>query len=95
MLNTYFLERAIDVLSEPRVTAGRGRFQTSDPRVQLILSRYPGVSLVSSEDEPASRPLTPAEAVQLHGPGIETVRVSNTVGVQMKPKLPDKWTRGE
>jgi hypothetical protein len=95
MLNTYYLERAIDILSEPRVTAGRGRFQTSDPRVQLILSRYPGVTLVSSEEEPKRRPLTPEEAVQLHGPGIEPVRVSNTVGVQMKERRPDKWNRGE
>jgi hypothetical protein len=87
MVNTYFIERAVDVMSTPRVTVGRGRFQTSDPHVQRILSGYPGVTLISTEDEPARRPLTPAEGLSLYGPGPEPVRVT-AGGVQMKERRP-------
>jgi hypothetical protein len=85
MLNKYFIERSIDVMSQsgPRVTVGRGRFQTSDPHVIRTLSRYPGVTLISSEPEPTQRPLTAAEGLALYGPGPEPVRISPG-GVQMK-----------
>jgi len=69
-----------------------GRFRTSSPVEIDILRGYPGATLLSTEDEPVRRPLTPAEGLAIYGPGPEQVRVSNTGGVQMKERLPDKWT---
>jgi hypothetical protein len=89
MLRTYELACNIDIMSHPRVTASKGRFSTSDPRIQRILSGYPGVTLLSVEPEPVQRPLTPAEGLSLYGPGPDSVRVSNTASVQMKPRKGD------
>jgi hypothetical protein len=88
MLKTYELACNIDIMSQPRITLGKGRFSTSDPKIQRVLGGYPGVTLISTEPEPVQRPLTPAEALALHGPAPEPVRVSNG-GVQMKPKKGD------
>jgi hypothetical protein len=84
MLRTYELACNIDIMCQPRITIGKGRFSTSDPRVQRILSGYPGVRLVSAEDEPARRPLTPAEGLALYGSGPEPVRVTTGSGLQLK-----------
>ena len=87
MLTIYDLACNIDILGTPRITASKGQFRTSDPRVQRILSRYPGVTLVATE------PDTPAPCVGGEPAGNSPVRsdvpeVRNYVGVQMKERRP-------
>jgi hypothetical protein len=69
MLKTYELACNIDIMCSPRITISKGR--------------YPGITLISTEEEPARRPLTAAEGLALYGNGPEPVRVT-AGGVQMK-----------
>jgi hypothetical protein len=89
MLATFQIERRIDVIRDQvHLVVAPGRFQTSSPEAIKILRGYPGATLISSEPEPTTRPLTPQEALALHGCAPEPVRVSNG-GVQMKPRKGD------
>ncbi len=81
MLKRYELSVNIDIMSQPRITASKGRFETSDPRVQRILSGYPGVTLV---DERADEPIGVGSSFAT----VEPVRVTNSGGLQFKEKQP-------
>ena len=87
MLKIYDLANNIDILSTPRITASKGRFSSSDPRVQRILSRYPGVSLISSEPDPPPANLTAEQFGAV--PQQSTVRT--TAGLQIRERRPSKW----
>ena len=87
MRNVYISECNIEIAQgpgRPRIIMGKEiPFATTDRAVQRVLNTYPRVKLVSSEPEPASRPLSAAEGLALHGPAPEPVRVS-AGGLQMK-----------
>lgn len=75
MRKIYELSCNVDIMGQPRITASKGRYSTSDPRIHRILSVYPGVRLIATEpDEPALRPGpgTPVEPVVVSGGGLQT-----------------------
>ena len=84
MLKIYDLANNIDILSTPRITASKGRFETSDPRVQRILSRYPGVTLISVEPD-AQAPCAGGEVAGTHSPAAPAETVRTVPGIQFKP----------
>ena len=89
MINTYELASNIDLLGTPRITASKGTYRTSDPRVQLRLRYYPGVTLISTEAE--------AEPLCVGGSKPHAVRHESAVrtqpGVQLRERRASKWDR--
>jgi hypothetical protein len=81
MLKTYDLSVNLDIMCSPRITICKGRFQTSDPFVQRVIGRYPGVTLVSE------RPDEPIGVRDVAFPVAQPVVVSNG-GLQIKERQP-------
>ena len=81
MIAHYELACNIDIMGNPRITASKGRFSSSDPRVQRTLRHYPGVKLCRMEAEtaakfaggeaPGVRPAPPAETEIRAYPGVQ------------------------
>jgi len=80
MIKTYELAANLDIMGTPRVTASKGRFSTSDRRIQMILRAYPGVTLVSERPD---EPIGPGNSF----PPVQGVVVTNG-GLQLKEQKP-------
>ena len=89
MIAHYELACNIDLMGTPRITASKGRFSSNDPRVQLRLRYYPGVTLISTEPE--------AETVCAGGSEPCAVRHESALrtqpGVQLRERRASKWDR--
>ncbi len=94
MTKTFLLERPIDaIFGQRHLQIAAGRYSTSDRDVQRFLSRYPGCTLVASEPDPVRTPLTPEEALALHGPAPGPPVVTNYAGLQTREnRQADKWS---
>jgi hypothetical protein len=84
MIAHYELACNIDIMGNPRITASKGRFSSSDPRVQRTLRHYPGVKLCRMEAETAAKFAGGEAGSRPPAPPAET-QVRAVSGIQFKP----------